>query len=99
MDLRVPAFVWYSDTYAAAFPQRLAALRANAMQPTLSADTFESLVDMAGIDMPGREPSWSLFNTKWHYRKRMINSIFQLDFDHSDTDETACDLVIPPKKP
>jgi len=94
-EFEIPALFWYSDAYATAFPQRVSALRANADKPTLSADTFESLIDMAGVDFPGHDQSMSLFSTQWHYRPRIVNSIWQADFDKAVFSK-KCTIVLPP---
>lgn len=94
-EFEIPALFWYSDAYAAAFPQRLSALRANADKPTLSAGTFESLIDMAGVDFPGHDPSMSLFSTQWRYRPRIVNPIWQVDFDKAVFSK-KCTIVLPP---
>ena len=95
-DFQVPALFWYSDAYAAAFPQRLATLRVNADQRTLSADSFESLIDMAGVSFPGHDESWSLFSPRWHYRPRIVNPMWQTDYDKADFGK-GCEIVLPPK--
>jgi len=82
-DFQIPAFVWYSDLYAKVFPQRVTTLRNNADQRTLSADTFESLIDMAGVTFPSHDPSWSLFSKQWLYHPRIINGMWQTDMDHA----------------
>jgi glucan phosphoethanolaminetransferase (alkaline phosphatase superfamily) len=94
-EFEIPALFWYSDTYAATFPERLSVLRSNADKPTLSADTFESLIDMAGVDFPGRDPSMSLFSAQWHYRPRIVNPIWQVDFDKAVFNK-KCAIVLPP---
>jgi len=93
-DFQIPAFAWYSDSYADAFPQRIAALRNNASNPTLSADSFASLIDMAGVTFPGHNPSWSLFSTQWRYRPRIINGMWQTDMDHAVFGK-QCKTVMP----
>ena len=50
---------------------------------TLSADTFESLIDMTGADFPGHDASWSLFSPRWRYRPRIVNRPSQLDIDRA----------------
>jgi len=94
-EFEVPGLFWYSDSYAKAFPQRLAAFRANADKPTLSADTFESLFDMAGIEFPGLDRQKSLFSTSWRYEPRVVNSIWQTDFDKAVFSK-KCAIVLPP---
>ena len=93
-DFQIPAFAWYSDSYADAFPLRIAALRNNASKPTLSADSFASLIDMAGVTFPGHDPSWSLFSTEWRYRPRIINGMWQTDMDHAVFGK-QCKTVMP----
>lgn len=94
-DFQVPALFWYSDAYASLFPGRVATLRANANQRTLSADSFESLADMAGIDFPSHDETWSLFSRQWHYRPRIVNPMWQTDYDKSVFGK-GCEIVIPP---
>jgi glucan phosphoethanolaminetransferase (alkaline phosphatase superfamily) len=94
-EYMIPALFWYSDAYDAQFPQRVSQLRANAAKPALSASTFESLVDMAGVDFQGHDPSWSLFSSQWHYRPRIVHSLWPTDFDHAHFSK-ACQMVFPP---
>ena len=82
-EYEISAFFWHSDAYALEFPARVAALQANAGKRTLSADTFESLIEMAGVDFPGHDPSWSLFSPRWRYRPRIVNRPSQLDIDRA----------------
>jgi len=97
-DYQVPAFFWYSDEYAKAFPERVEAFRGNASQRVLSADTFPSLIDMAGINIPDQDSSQSLFSTKWHFRPRTVNilDLWQTDLDKSILSR-QCKIVMPPK--
>ncbi len=93
-DFQIPALFWYSDAYAAAFPQPLAALRANAGQRVMSHDTFESLIDMAGIDFPGHDRSFSLFSPQWRYRPRTITGMWQVDIDDAMFGK-HCEIAMP----
>jgi glucan phosphoethanolaminetransferase (alkaline phosphatase superfamily) len=93
-EFQIPALLWYSDAYASTFPARLASLRANANKPSMSANTFESLIDMAGVTFPGHDPTWSLFSPKWQYRPRIVNGEWKADIDHAKLG-TGCDLVLP----
>lgn len=92
-DFQIPALFWYSDAYAAEFPERLAALRSNAGQPVASRDTFESLIDMAGVDYPGHDRRLSLFSPQWRYRPRTVNSFSQVDFDDASFGK-RCEIVM-----
>ncbi|HTA63940.1 MAG TPA: sulfatase-like hydrolase/transferase, partial [Xanthomonadaceae bacterium] len=93
-EYEIPALFWYSDSFAATFPERLAAMHANANKRTMSADTFESLIDLAGVDFPGHDPSWSLFSTQWRYRPRIVNRPSQGDIDTA-TFSKDCGVVQP----
>jgi len=82
-EFEIPALFWYSDAYASAFPDRIAALRSNADKRTLSANTFESLIDMSGVTFPGHDESWSLFSPRWNYHARIVNPrhLSPVDYD------------------
>jgi hypothetical protein len=94
-EFEIPALFWYSDAYARDFPQRVAALRTNADKRTLSADTFESLIDMAGVTFPTHDETWSLFSPAWRYRARTVSQFWSTDFDHATLGK--CGIVMPPK--
>ena len=94
-EYEISAFSWYSDMYASAFPARVAALHSNAGKSTMSQDTFESLIDMAGVDFPGRDPSWSVFSPQWRYQPRIVNDeLWQVNIDHAAFDK-RCGIVMP----
>ncbi|WP_426700423.1 sulfatase-like hydrolase/transferase [Rhodanobacter sp. Col0626] len=93
-EFEVPAFFWYSDEYSHRFPERVATLVSHAGKPTLSASTFESLIDMAGVDFSGHDESWSLFNHNWRYRQRIVHSYWQADFDSAVFGKN-CPMVLP----
>ena len=93
-EYQIPALFWYSDAYAALFPDRVAGLRANADRRTLSADTFESLIDMAGVDFQGHDESRSLFSPEWRFRTRTLSWVWQVDFDQA-TFGKNCPVVLP----
>ena len=97
-DFQVPALFWYSDAYAQAYPERVSVLRNHADARTLSADTFESLIDMAGVTFPGHNETWSLFSPQWHYRPRIVNPMWQTDYDKSVFGK-GCEIVLPPNPP
>ncbi len=95
-EYQIPAFVWYSDAYAQEYPDLIANLKANAGKRVSSADTFESLIDMAGVTFPGHNESHSLMSSKWVYRMRVIAAwLWSTDFDRA-TFSTKCDTVLPP---
>jgi glucan phosphoethanolaminetransferase (alkaline phosphatase superfamily) len=93
-EFEIPALFWYSDAYQRDFPRRVAALRANADKRSLSADTFESLIDMAGVTFPGHDETWSLFSQDWRYRPRIVAQFWYTDFDHASFGK-GCGVVMP----
>lgn len=95
-EYEIPAFVWYSEAYADEYPELIANLKANADKRVSSADTFESLIDMAGVSFPGHEESHSLMSAKWTYRLRLIQAwLWSTDFDRAIF-SSKCDTVLPP---
>lgn len=93
-DYMVPALFWYSDAYASHFPDRIAQLRDNANKRVLSASSFESLIDMAGVNFPGHDESWSLFSPQWSYHPRIVNGFWSTDIDKAQFGK-GCELVLP----
>ena len=93
-EYEIPALFWYSDSYEAHFPLRVESLRAHAGKRTLSADTFESLIDVAGVTFPTHDESWSLFSPKWRYHTRWVAQTRHVDFDTARFDKT-CERVLP----
>lgn len=96
-EFPVPALFWYSDAYSQVFPEKIAALHANAGKRATSADTFATLTDMAGVDFPGHDRSRSLFSPAWRYRPRVIHPVWQdgdasVDYDNADLGN-GCELV------
>jgi glucan phosphoethanolaminetransferase (alkaline phosphatase superfamily) len=100
-DFQIPALFWFSDAYDAVFSQRIAALRSHVEKPTLSANTFESMIDMAGITFPSHDASWSLFSPNWRQHPRLIHLMNQdtyepagvVDYDQASFDD-ACEHVL-----
>lgn len=99
-EYQIPALFWYSDAYAKAFPARVASIRANADQRSMSQDTFPTLIDMAGVDLPGhaKHEAWSLFSPQWRFHTRWVNQFWQVDFDHART-TGACMRLLPGSRP
>lgn len=96
-EYTVPAIFWHSDLYARIFPQRVHTIRHNADQKTMSQDIFPSLLDMAGVRIPGREADRkrSLFSTSWEPHTRWIGQHQLMDFDQAEILPGCMDLRIP----
>jgi glucan phosphoethanolaminetransferase (alkaline phosphatase superfamily) len=93
-EFEIPALFWYSDTYGSEFPRRVSTLQANADKRTLSGDTFESLIDMAGVTFPTHDETRSLFSSEWHYRPRIVGQFWYTNFD-SAVAEGGCGVLKP----
>lgn len=59
-DTMVPLFVWTSPAYRTAHPARIAALRGAMHTPVSHRAVMPTLLDMAGVDYPGKDPARSL---------------------------------------
>ena len=97
-EYEIPAFFWYSTAYAKNFPQRITLLRANASIPSLSASTFETMIDMADVSFPSHDESWSLFSSKWQFHSRLVNQFWETDFDHASAGK-LCGILMPADRP
>ena len=93
-EFEIPALFWYSSAYARDFPSRVSTLRANADKRALTGDTFESLIDMAGVTFPGHNETWSLFSPDWHYHTRMVGQFWYTDYDDAVA-VGACGILKP----
>jgi len=82
-DLPVPMLFWCSEEFAARFPDKVAAARANAGRPLNTRVVFHSLADMAGIDIHDPETArLSVFSTSLGTIRRMVaGEPKEFDFD------------------
>jgi glucan phosphoethanolaminetransferase (alkaline phosphatase superfamily) len=94
-EFQIPALFWYSDSYLKMFPSRVQGLRANAGSRAMSANTFESLIDMTGVNYPGHDATLSLFSPQWQYRPRIVNGYFHANIDNAQFG-SGCEHVLPP---
>jgi glucan phosphoethanolaminetransferase (alkaline phosphatase superfamily) len=69
---RVPALAWMSDTLAAERPGDLESLRAAARQPHQSAQTFQTVLDLAGIRLARGTPAASMLSAPAPGAPRMV---------------------------
>jgi len=61
----IPAFVWVNDTYRKAYPDKVAALSANADKPIHSRDLFNTLADLMQIRWPGGSSTHSFASAEF----------------------------------
>lgn len=98
-DLPIPMLFWYSDEYAARFPERVEMARKNAERPLNTRTVFYSLAQMAGLQIPDPDlPKLSVFSADLTNVKRMVAKQPQpVDFDQwMATTGTKIPKVVPP---
>jgi glucan phosphoethanolaminetransferase (alkaline phosphatase superfamily) len=74
-DMPTAAFLWVSDAYAARYPEKIAAARANALKPVNTRAMFSTLVDLGFLDIPDMEAeraARSLFSNGFQVLPRMF---------------------------
>jgi len=91
----IPSVFWYSDAYAKNFAVPLQQLIAHRDERVSTQNLFESLIDMAGLDFPGHDRTWSLLSEQWTPHRRHVNSAFASDFDTA-TAPGKCKMLMPP---
>jgi len=97
-NFRIPSVFWYSDSYADAFAANIEQLKEHAKERATTENVFESMIDMAGLDFPGHDRTWSLFSASWQQHPRIVTPLFgqvRADFDHSGR-SANCQMVTPP---
>ena len=72
--VKVPLFVWFSDSYRARYPQKVEALIKNKDRKISAHNLLDSMLNMADIQYEGRDfdlPE-SIFSNKLEFKKREI---------------------------
>lgn len=86
-NVEIPALAWFSDTYQARFPEKIANLRQHAALPASARNTFFTLADAAAISLDADDPSMSLLNPAFRYHRRLVIPITAaataVDYDHA----------------
>ncbi len=82
-EFHVPALVWYSDAWSAAFPDKARQLRRHRDAPLSTENVFHSLLDLADIRYPDERLEWSIFSSRWQPHKRYVDSYGWTDYDNA----------------
>ncbi len=96
-NFRIPSVFWYSPAYAERFREQLDQVLAHANVRLSTENIFESLIDMAQLDSPGHDRTWSLFSPSWQPHTRIVTPLFgraRVDIDQSGESKN-CHMVIP----
>jgi len=99
-DLPIPMVFWYSDEYAARYPEKVEAARKNAARPLNTRAVFYSLTQMIGASLPDPDlPKLSVFSPDLTNVKRMVAQHPKpIDFDEwAARTGTKIPKVIPPQ--
>ena len=71
-DVAIPLLVWLPDAAEPESRGRRSAIAANAGKPVSTVDLATSLLELAGITVPGMDPSRSFFSSRFVPRDRML---------------------------
>lgn len=70
-QLRIPLFMWFSDNYQIAFPDKVTHAVNNHTKPVATNAVFHTLIDAAFIHTPYLQPDLSLVNAGFKTAQRM----------------------------
>ncbi|MDD5296133.1 MAG: sulfatase-like hydrolase/transferase [Rhodocyclaceae bacterium] len=82
-DFHVPALVWYSSAYGAAYPAKIRQLMKNRSSALSSENIFHSLVDMGNVHYPSERLEWSFFSKNFKRHIRYVDSYGWTNYDHA----------------
>lgn len=97
-EFHVPAFAWYSDAYAARFPDKVTQLRRHRKARLATENMFHTLLDLGDVRYPDERLDWSFVNTAFKQHKRYVDSYGWTDYDNA-TIKGDCHEVIAKGKP
>jgi glucan phosphoethanolaminetransferase (alkaline phosphatase superfamily) len=97
-EFHVPALIWYSDLYKAAYPDKVNQLLRHKRAKLATENVFHSLVDMGDISYGTEQLERSFLSKKFRPHKRYVDSYGWTDYDDS-TFKGDCREVIARGKP
>lgn len=97
-EFHIPAFVWYSDQYAAQHPQKIHQLKAHQNAKLTTENIFHSVVDMVDIRYPDEKLDRSIFSPLWKFHTRYVDSYGWTNYDDAHL-KGDCREVIDNKTP
>lgn len=97
-EFHIPAFVWYSDQYAAQHPNKIQHLKAHQHAKLSTENVFHSIVDMVDIRYPDEKLERSVFSPLWTYHTRYVDSYGWTHYDDAYL-KGDCREVIDNKQP
>ena len=97
-DFHVPALVWYSDSYAARYPDKIGNLRRHYRAKLSTENVFHTLLDLGDIRYAGEQLDRSIVNEQFKPHKRYVDSYGWANYDDA-TFKGDCREVIDNGKP
>jgi glucan phosphoethanolaminetransferase (alkaline phosphatase superfamily) len=82
-EFHVPALMWYSDAYKAAYPTKVAQLLRHKNAKLATENVFHSLLDMADIRYSTEHLDWSLFSPIFKQHRRYVDSYGWTNYDNA----------------
>lgn len=70
-QLHIPLFLWFSENYREQFPQQYETAVSNSPKPVSTRVAFHTMLDIAGIQTPWLDSTFSLVNPQFKTRSRM----------------------------
>lgn len=80
-EFHVPAFFWYSDSYAALYPDKVAQLKAHRKARLSTENIFHTVVDMGAIRYPDEKLDWSIASAALRRHPRYVDSYGWTNYD------------------
>ncbi|MES2320408.1 MAG: phosphoethanolamine transferase [Pseudomonadota bacterium] len=97
-EFHVPAFVWYSDQYAARHPGKVVQLQRHRQAKLATENVFHTLLDLGDIHYAGEQLEWSFMNARFKQHKRYVDSYGWTNYDNA-TLKGDCREIIDKGKP
>ena len=97
-EFHIPAFVWYSSSYAERFPAKVEQLQRHRKERLSTENMFHTVLDMADVRYPGERLEWSFVSPAFKRHKRYVDSYGWTDYDDA-TMRGDCREVIAKGKP
>jgi glucan phosphoethanolaminetransferase (alkaline phosphatase superfamily) len=80
-EFHVPAFFWYSDTYAALYPDKVAQLKSHRKARLSTENMFHTVVDLGAIRYPDEKLDWSIASPALKRHPRYVDSYGWTNYD------------------
>lgn len=70
-QLHIPLFLWFSKNYQQQFPQQYETATSNSSKPVSTRVAFHTMLNIASIQTPWLDPTYSLVNPEFKTRSRL----------------------------